>query len=218
MKKTFYSQPRKGFTLIELIVVIGILATLAGISYPVIIGMQESAKATNAKQVCAQIVDGVDKFYNDCWCLPVNADAPYDSKDQIFLNTKAGEDYDFVRILTNQEDENDDNRLNKRSTIYLRADEQEDANSGLIVNSNGDVSYLDPWGSPYHVVLCIEERGCVDPFKPTKRYQGRKCLVYSTGPDKAGVGITSTDKAAGKTASASEEDKEDNIYSWKKSK
>lgn len=211
---------RKGFTLIELIVVIAILATLASIAFPAYMAVQNSAKATAARKVCTDIVSGVTNFSQDN-----NGMLPYDNKDvepnrddQMFLETTAGKDAKLIAILTNRE-EDDDNRINTTRDTYLKADEQETPADGLFIDPSDGVNYYDPWGQPYYVILCEEEKGCADPFNPKKHFRGKHCLVYSTGPDKAGVAPT-TGKS-GKKAAADEDAEEaieDNIYSWKKTK
>ena len=227
MKISLSPRSRKGFTLIELIIVIAILATLAGIAYPTYMSIQTNAARTAAKKVCTDIVSAVDSFKQDN-----NGLMPYDSssvepddKDQIHLTSISGEDAGMIKILTNREDD-EDRRINSTRDVYLRSDEQEKPMDGLYVNDAGEVSFYDPWGKPYYITLCEEDEGAIDPFTK-RRYRGKNCLVYSTGPDQEGVADTSTTtrKPKGKggkpSASAAEEAEEaleDNVYSWKNQK
>ena len=103
MKISLSPRSAKGFTLIELIIVIAILATLAGIAYPTYMSIQTNAARTAAKKVCTDIVAAVDSFKQDN-----NGLMPYDTemaqpnaKDQIYLSTVAGEDANMIKILTN---------------------------------------------------------------------------------------------------------------------
>ena len=172
MKISLSPRSRKGFTLIELIIVIAILATLAGIAYPTYMSIQTNAARTAAKKVCTDIVSAVESFKQDNnGMLPYNADmVEPDDDDQMFLTTTAGEDADLIKVLTNREDD-EDRRLNSTRDIYLRSDEQEQPREGLFVDASGDLHFYDPWGSPYHVVLCEEDAGAKDPFT-TRRYRG----------------------------------------------
>ncbi len=234
MKNTLSPRSAKGFTLIELIIVIAILATLAGIAYPTYMSIQENAGRTAAKKVCTDIVSAVESFKQDNnGMLPYNADmVEPDDDDQMFLTTAAGEDADLIKVLTNREDDDAERRLNSTRDIYLRSDEQEQPREGLYVNETGEISFFDPWGKPYYVVLCEEDAGAKDPFT-SRRYRGKNCLVYSTGPDQEGVASTATakpakttkgkkDKKAAAAAAAAaellEEALEDNVYSWKNQK
>ena len=230
MKITLSPRSAKGFTLIELIIVIAILATLAGIAYPTYMSIQENAGRTAAKKVCTDIVSAVESFKQDNnGMLPYNTDmVEPDDDDQMYLTTTAGEDADLIKVLTNREDDDAERRLNSTRDIYLRSDEQDQPREGLYVNATGEISFYDPWGSPYYIVLCEEDSGAKDPFT-TRRYRGKNCLVYSTGPDQEGVAstaATSTQKPKGKQAQAAaaaaaemlEEALEDNVYSWKNQK
>ena len=239
MKISLSPRSAKGFTLIELIIVIAILATLAGIAYPTYMSMQENAGRTAAKKVCVDIVNAVESFKQDN-----NGMLPYDSemvepdnKDQMYLATTAGEDANMIKVLTNREDD-EDRRLNSTRDIYLRSDEQEQPREGLFVDASGDLHFYDPWGQPYYIVLCEEDEGAIDPFT-SRRFRGKNCLVYSTGPDTEGRASTdapkkqpkSSDDKKGKkgkkgknaeaeaaAAELAEEALEDNVYSWKNQK
>ena len=230
MKITLSPRSAKGFTLIELIIVIAILATLAGIAYPTYMSIQENAGRTAAKKVCTDIVSAVESFKQDNnGMLPYNTDmVEPDDDDQMYLTTAAGEDADLIKVLTNREDDDAERRLNSTRDIYLRPDEQEQPRDGLYVNATGEISFFDPWGQPYYVVLCEEDSGAKDPFTG-RRYRGKNSLVYSTGPDQEGVAstaATTAKKPKGKQAQAAaaaaaemlEEALEDNVYSWKNQK
>lgn len=225
MKKPFLPRNSKGFTLIELIIVIAILATLASIAYPTYMSIQDNAKGTAAKKACLDIVEGVTRFSQDNnGMLPYDSnEAEPDKKDQIYLETSAGNDARLIQILTNRE-EDDDTRINVTRDTYLRSDEQEKPFDGLFIDSSEGINFYDPWGHAYQVVLCEEEKGCIDPFNAKKRLRGKKCLVYSLGSDGEGMGMTSATakgkpaKVSAEAAEAAEEAIEDNIYSWKNAK
>lgn len=231
--KNFSASPQnKGFTLIELIVVIAILATLMGIAYPAIVGMMESGRITAAHTTCNQIVSGVASFKQDHnGILPYNPNMAKPNKDdQIYLYTEASHDAGLVSILTGEEEE--DERMNLNKEAYLNPTKVEEPRDGLYGSSARDLSLYDPWGKPYYIVLCESDDGAKDPFT-NQRYRRVYSMVYSLGPDSEGIAPVHLSKAARKAgnknnkkqskadaAQAAESAQEailDNIYSWKKS-
>ena len=227
MKISTGSPFRRGFTLIELIVVIAILGTLAGISYPAIMGFQENARVSAANKTCVDIVAGVSHFKQDHnGILPYYPNSAKPNRDdQIFLTTEAGKDAGLVSVLTGYEE--NDEKLNINNEAYMKPTRAEEPRDGLFGESADELSLYDPWGMPYYVVLCESLDGCIDPFT-NKRIRRENCLVYSTGPDKEGISRAHLGKAAKKAgkkmtaaqkAAAAEEAEDaliDNVYSWKK--
>ncbi len=234
MKSYLLTRKPKGFTLIELIIVIGILAVLGSIAYPTYISISQNAHRAAAEKVCADIATGVERFAQDN-----NTALPYDNHkvrvsadDQIFLESAEGKDGRLIEILTNRE-QDDDNRINTSRDTYLRSDEKQDTDKrdGLYVDAaSGTVSLYDRWGEPYYIILCEEQEGCADPFTG-KRFRGKHCFVYSTGPDKTGAAAAPAARKAKKGKKMNKKEKqaaaaaareamqeaiEDNVYSWKK--
>ena len=132
MDTSYISHRSKGFTLIELIVVIAILATLASIAYPAYMSFMDDAKRTSSAKTCADIVEAVTRFRTDNnGALPYVMDAVKpDKNDQIFLKTADGEDANMLKILTNNEDD-EDNRVNSLKEFYLKSTEVEEPVDGL---------------------------------------------------------------------------------------
>lgn len=227
MKISKVSKFYGGFTLIELIVVIAILGTLAGIAYPAIMGFQENARISAANKTCVDIVAGVASFKEDHnGILPYYPNAAKPNRDdQIFLITEAKKDAGLISILTGYED--NEERLNINNEAYMKPTKVEAKQDGLFGDTADELSLYDPWGKPYYIVLCESLSGCIDPFT-NKRYRNDNCMVYSTGPDKEGVARAHTGgknakrnarKAGGAKNTAAQDEEDallDNVYSWKK--
>lgn len=237
MKISTTTKNLHGFTLLELIVVIAILATLAGISYPAIMGVQENARIASSSKTCVDIVAGVTNFKQDHnGIMPYYPnDAKPDRKDQIYLATQAGKDAGMVSILTGYEE--GDVKLNLNNEAYMKPNKAEEPRDGIYGESADELSLFDPWGKPYYVVLSESLDGCIDPFTE-KRIRREHCLVYGLGPDGEGVARVHSDaskkraasksnsgrtqtsaekrQAARDAAEAAEDALLDNVYSWKK--
>src|SRR5437868_8288931 len=66
---------RKGFTLLELMVVIAIVAVLAGLMFPAVQSVLERAKKVQAKNDLTQIVTAINAFYTEYGKYPLPAAA-----------------------------------------------------------------------------------------------------------------------------------------------
>jgi len=69
-----YNKGQRGFTLVELLLVLVILALIAGLVLPGIIGKAESAKAKAASSQISRIGMSVESFYLDTGVAPSSLD------------------------------------------------------------------------------------------------------------------------------------------------
>ena len=69
-----YNKGQRGFTLVELLLVLVILALIAGLVLPGIIGKAESAKAKAASSQISRISMSVESFYLDTGSTPSSLD------------------------------------------------------------------------------------------------------------------------------------------------
>jgi len=74
MHKKVHNNGQRGFTLVELLLVLVILALIAGLVLPVIIGKAESAKAKAASSQISRISMSVETFYLDTGNTPSSLD------------------------------------------------------------------------------------------------------------------------------------------------
>lgn len=73
MSRSGYCRPRAGFTLVELLVVIGIIVILVAIFMPVTRGTREPARRMQCGNNIKQLVLGLQNYHDTFLCLPYGA-------------------------------------------------------------------------------------------------------------------------------------------------
>ena len=136
---TTNSKKSTAFTLVELLVVISIIAILAGLSFPAVNGALDSAKKTHAKSNAVQIAAAVSAYEMEYGKLPTNS-------------TKLV-DLEFVKILTGS-----NTTYNSRGIVFLEPPTWKKGKGGT-----NDAGYCDPWSSntPYSIALDTEYKNKV---------------------------------------------------------
>ena len=137
---------KAAFTLIELIVVIGIIFILLGLAFPVFQGVLERAKKVQAKNDLTQIVTAVNAFYTEYGRYPTTAStdgaATYGPGGS---TTENGALLSELRATTSV--------LNTRQIVFISPPDSKDQThprSGLKSSSSG---FYDPWGTEYAVAM-----------------------------------------------------------------
>lgn len=229
MKVLTRDKDRRGFTLIEILIVIAIIATLASVAYPVFTSYLQDARAMESRKHCMDVANAIENFKRDnnsMW--PLHTDELDDSQEVITLTTEPGKDGGLLEILTARE--KGDDRVNERRYMYLKGDLNEDPRGGIYEDVGGGIGFYDPWGKPYTVLITdLEGDGLADPF--TGKSTRKQVLVYGNGPDGKAAPLhkekkRKSSKRKGKKGkhavqapvSTDEDVNEDNVYSWKKVK
>ena len=212
---------KRNFTLVELLVVVGIIAILAGLLTPAVIGAQQQGRITQAKSDMATILmalKGLDGTYHrmitsdykmgghgTAWATDSFSGSVKNARlDGPDSNTTKAQYYAFVAELSDPANGKSgfSPSVNKRKMKFL--DPKPEYNPAVDYDDDTNLPHLwiDPWGNPYVVLVNVDYTDqIVDPTDSTKLVSG-KAIAYSYGPD---------------GASANDDDKKDNVCSWKDS-
>jgi len=128
------------FTLLEVMLVIGIIAILASLLYPVIIGASRRAREKQAAAETRTILMAIKAYRQEYGKWPAQIQAMQDV-------TYITNNYCVIQPLLGS----NLNGFNPKNKIFL--------NLQVNTNNNPDYAgnYLDPWGIPY--LICMDDDG-----------------------------------------------------------
>jgi prepilin-type N-terminal cleavage/methylation domain-containing protein len=175
----------RAFTLIEMIVVILIIATLAAMLTTAATGVFERARKVQAKNDLIQIVTAVNAFYTEYGYYPVSGittDAFFGAGATPAGCTSGGGNDVLLDVLRNRVA----SALNGRQIVFLspRGAQNTVPPKGGIAADN---RYYDPWGSQYAVVIDTNYDNAIsNPYSDTDGSAGTRpvaqgVIAYSFG-------------------------------------
>lgn len=204
MKTSLYPSRKKGFTLVELLVVITIVVSLASVAFIAANKAINTARERKSQKDCADLALAINNFIADHQgILPVEERPENDQ----FITTDVGDSARLITILLDREKINPMDKVNKTGKKYISGTVADTKQDGLFF-SGQDAGMYDPWGSPYFVIMDTnEDEEIADPTAPNKPIYSR-VIVYGVGMDKEGS--QKDKKITNKDLNA------DNVYSWRK--
>lgn len=171
---------QKGFTLLELVLVLLIISLLIGVMMPIVFGKIEHAQGVNAQVNLQRIYGGILDFYNDLGFYPKYVEgqkAPGGATYNILRSEQGAvpSSLDPKWLMTDKVDYIE-NQLIKNMPAYkekLNPQAQQDWNGPYLTCS----LLPDPWGNKWFVnVEFLDETG-----KPSEKH---KVWILSAGPNK----------------------------------
>jgi prepilin-type N-terminal cleavage/methylation domain-containing protein len=163
-------RSQKRFTLVELLVVIGIIAVLAGILLPTISIAIKKVRIGRARTEMASLITAIKMYESEYDLLPIK----YTAVDSAELdNSATPPQYDELISFLSQ-------------TGSYKANGNLRKNKMLDVKRPGE--YKDPWGKDYHVVFDTNADGSISSTSVDGMVDGKdlpySIIVWSDGPDK----------------------------------
>ncbi len=216
-----------GFTLVELLTVIAIIAILMGLLFPAIMIARQQARRTQAKLDVKSVCSSVQSYYSEYGKYPLGANAvAAPTGDFLFDKTSTVSNQQLFDILRNidstgQTPPGQPNPYNPKGIVYFdghNASDQTNPLAGMVAPSStsGQTvgAFIDPWGSEYRIAVDADYSGQITnlPYNdfsgPTNGpYTG--VAAYSLGKDQTlGTNGDGFYKKPGSTTSS------DDIITW----
>jgi prepilin-type N-terminal cleavage/methylation domain-containing protein len=142
----------QGFTLMELLIAVGIIAVLAGVGVPLYLQLQTGAKATEANihldsiRTCQESYKMVNNAYLDCEAAPRGSDV-VDEAPQAWAVPVAGDGFDLIGFAPN---------ASVRFAYAVGGADSTTYSVGAIGDTNGDTNrilYIATESAGPHVVV-----------------------------------------------------------------
>ena len=156
-------KTHKGFTLVEILVVIAIIATVAAVAIPIGTRVYNNARATEAKTAMKQFDVAMNLYHQSHGSLNFGFDyteeSGFTSVEDPSDQTKAIATNNHDQLIAALTGDGDGTRTRVK---YLKLQSATDPDSDSVANgitrdaNNVAHGLLDPWGQPYYVQVDLD--------------------------------------------------------------
>jgi len=165
-----HSKSRSAFTLIEMLVVIAIIAIIAGLLFPAIGKSINAANRRKAATTASSIESAIMLYSNDYGGkLPITS-AGYGQPDVLLTEDQSKNV--MIVLMALDEGPNAGHALNPKRKIYFETDQS---------TTGGTV--LDPWGNQFRIMLDTNLDGKITYLNDTDEDHRKKVVVVSGGKE-----------------------------------
>jgi prepilin-type N-terminal cleavage/methylation domain-containing protein len=201
----------RGFTLVELLTVIAIIAVLMALLFPAANAVKDAARKTQAKNDLTNIANAVKAYYTEYGKYPCGSHTGQDAQDYLTANDNDRKTlFDTLRVPFPSTPPS----LNPRAIAFLEVPAAKNDVAGQRKGGVGsDGVFYDPWGSPYWVKMDNNYNGLLTNLYNQNTGAGFGSLntgviAWSCGKDQ--MGPTGGPKGTGSKVFSSSDD----IISW----
>ena len=146
-------KKRNAFTLIELLIVISIIAVMAGLLMPAISTAQTRAKKMTSKNFMVQLATAIERYKADYGFYP----EILTEKDRVNLGDGNNSE-NLIKSLTGKNPDgtalsnSDRNKYNRRMISYI------DFDNTTLIKKNNKWTIIDGFGNP-NIYICVDKTG-----------------------------------------------------------
>ena len=203
------------FTLVELLVVISIIAVLAGLAFPAISGAIERTRKVQAKNDLVQSVTAVNAYYTEYGKYPLPGAATTTPDDYWITDGLIANLFNVLRASGLGWDSSTGENLNPRRVVFIQVPFAKNAArplNGICPTGSNAGKYYDPWGNTYRLRIDWDyDNRLVNPYSAGAGGNpiSLGSIAYSIGKDQA----SDADRNTGQYRTSGQNGNDD-VLSW----